>query len=368
MRSHKISSSSLETYLKCPHQYYLRYHGNGDTSILHEDKYLRFGIIVHKALEILRSNGNNKDVVNCLTEAQTEENMVLKPDEFSDAVDLILNFMSTRDIVDVEVVETEMKFEMEIKNFMINGYIDCVEKVDDNHFRVRDYKTGHSYLDMNDLNNSIQLKMYSLAVMHKYDVENVEVAYDQLRFDAPEFKQYTKDELIKFVKYLCSIQQIIKEDDTHEARIDWHCRWCNYFDSCEYANNIVEIEEEHIVSLPLERVVALFHEYNEKSKIAKKIADCLKVRITDEMGNKMTDEFESSNWKATMTRRNMRSVNATDIADKIPLEAYNDVFNVSLGKLKNILDEDIISQYTRTIYSNPYLRVTHKNNNREEAE
>lgn len=371
MRSEKLSASSINTYNKCPHMYFMKYHTNKKPTMLKEDFHLHFGSIIHKALEIYRNlvdAGKNVSLFKCLHKADEEyKQYSLDNSEFEDAQKMLDNWLNTREI-EYPLVNTEEYFVVNIRDFKIHGYIDVIEKIDSNHYRVIDYKTGKTYKNKHEAMESTQLKMYALAVMDLYEVENVEVAFDQLRFESPEFIQYTTDQLRKFVQYLYHIQRTIKNDREHHPRIDWHCRWCDYSNHCEFIDEIDSVSEieEALIKGDFSNLVALYNEYLEKSKRAKSLADEFKKLITEEMKEKNIEEYESQTFSLTKSYRKLKRVDYSQVLEYVPPEVADEVFQVKLSKLKELVNMDEIDY--RIEHSSPYLRVTQKKQIKGEEE
>lgn len=374
MRSQKLSASAIKKYLKCPHQYYLHYHSNKKSCPLKEDYHLHFGSIVHKALEIYRKSrkdGKNFSLKKSLRVAsENYDNYTLDEPSFQDALEMIEKWEETREYdqveylngppKNIELVAVEQEFNMEIDygEFVAHGYIDAIESIDSNHYRVRDYKTGKTFKNKREVHESIQLKMYALATMQMYEVDNVEVAFDQLRFKPPEFIQYSTDELRSFYEYLKHIHKIIENDNSHHPQVGWYCRWCDYKNHCDTINKTQMLENKDIASANLKELIVLYNQYSERAKTNKKLSKQLGDRINDELEKMNIDEYETSSHKLQQKQRKMKKVNPSQVMDKIPPDKLNDILKVKKTELEKVVDEDEIDYGIS--YTKPYLYVSQK--------
>ncbi len=361
MKADRLSNHSLTMYQDCPHKYYLNYHGDREKNHMQETEHLDMGTMLHKCLEILRKKPDETNIEPTVSRVIRESDYTPEFKKKKKMKELLVDWLETRD-TSTEVIKTEMDFNAQIDDeFKIHGYIDLVEKVKTDHFRIRDYKTGKNYKDGQDLKESTQLKLYTLAVMEVFDVSTVEVAYDQIRFGPPDFYQYSKSELHKFYKYLKDIQHKIANDIDHKPNLSYKCAWCDYNDSCQFVNALDDAEE--LKDMKLEKLAEKYSEYQAKEKTAKKQKDRAKDIITERLDKADKDEYDGEDYKITKIQREYEYYRPRDLVDIIDMSEVDEVFKVKKKKLKEILapsDLEALKKKKKTGKGSKYVRVSEK--------
>jgi|GEM_PF-6937407 len=360
MKAKKISSSRISQYTRCPSEYYYDRHTDIEPRDLTDNSSMHYGSIMHEVLETIRRNPEHQDISDVIMQINKNyKDYTLNDNEFEEMINLVKNWFRTRDI-SLEVLDVEKRFKVPLRDFYITGIMDVVEKIDSNSIRVRDYKTGYYFKDINETKNSTQLKLYTLAAMEIYDVDNIEVAFDQVRYEAPEFIQYSKEELRNFIKYVISIQNKIKIDTEHEARPGRHCAWCGYTHKCKKIQE--QLEFHNLSDLSMDELTEKYQQIRAKEKVINDEKDMLKDMITGKMSDNKMEEFENDKMTVRKTQRHYVNYKPSKVLEFINEENIDNIFKVNKSKLKDLDDKDLneIEKYANHSYSNPYIRVSEK--------
>jgi len=359
MQVDKLSASALNQYLRCPHEYYLHRHTDKKESKLKDNSKLHTGSMIHEVLERLRYKPNKDMIIPLLNDVNEHyEEYTMTEDEISYYEKILKKWIKTRDFY--PIVDIEKGFKIPLKRFHITGFIDVVERLDDNFLRVTDYKTGSYFRDMKDTRESVQLKMYTLACMEEYGVDNIEVGYDQIQYEKPKYMQYTTEELRKFLKYIKSMRRKIKNDTRHRPSPGFNCSWCGYTRYCKTIQN--EMSLEGIEKMSLDKLIKKFDVIKGKNKVIQEKKDLIKTMIEERMKTMDIEEYENDNYSVKQIQNKYTNYDAVKVLEYAPIDRLNDIFKVKKSKLKD-LDDDIkekIKESADYRYSSPYVRVFSK--------
>jgi len=245
------SYSSISLFQNCPRQYKLKYiDGNyTDTSTLA----LELGTLLHKILELKYSKSND-DLNNVLENGYPEEHIAglkeLKDKYFEDYITTgrksgltynqkleIFKPRLTTDIYNLgeewQVFNCELPFEIEYdKDIIITGKIDRVDvntKTGD--YRVIDYKSSDAVYNDRELNNALQMYIYSLAIQHIYGKTPVEYIYDFILLGKQAYALAKKNYKTTMYKKLDGLITDLKENyktTEFKPKPSPLCYWCPY--------------------------------------------------------------------------------------------------------------------------------------------
>ena len=236
----KLSASSIGTYQKCPKQYHYRYIEKPDV-IKKKWVFSEFGSCAHKALELfhldLMSNVRSPDIfgdimTECFIAALQEYDQKLLEPEMNSLYEVIQNYLfKIKKEGITQVIAVEKEFSLTINGHIVRGYIDRIDKVNDNTYHVVDYKTSKSpsYL------TNFQLLVYALAVKELYpDAENISGSYCLLKHKSDMMSwDFSDDDLKETVEKIKSIERDIELEIKWVKKPSKLCDFCDYKDICQ---------------------------------------------------------------------------------------------------------------------------------------
>jgi len=246
-----LSFSKFETYEKCPKQFWYQYVLNALPEN-QEAHALYKGSTFHELVQYSakrQKDGDVDDVKKLLEELETKWDPTKyltspiqkeKQDKQS-LVPALESYQKWTSSNPNEIVALELRFTTYIGGFQVNGVIDRVEKTPDGEYVVIDYKTGGKKKKV-DAANSPQLNLYALALKENPDFGKYPSKAIFFYVEKPEGEQLfeykvdpAKVDEIKsiFEGYVKAIQ-----DKEFEAKPGmFTCKWCEYSDICEEAEN-----------------------------------------------------------------------------------------------------------------------------------
>lgn len=247
----KLSVSSIGTFEKCPKKYFYRYIEKPDV----EQKkwgFTEFGSCAHLILEIFHKVLLKKHVPvekypdlmkwsfnKAIKEFDTDllREPVWSPDGDIDGISFLkdicqgyLYYIRDSGVPDVVGVEIPYSFDIDEKS-MIRGFIDRVDKIDEQTYHVIDYKTSKNerYLD------EFQVLVYAEAVSRLYpSAKKIIGSYMMLKHDMKMISwEFNKDDLDRCNKIIKKQSHLIDNETTWIKKPSILCKWCDYKDICQ---------------------------------------------------------------------------------------------------------------------------------------
>lgn len=180
------SYSRLNTYLTCPHSYYLGYVKKFQGK---ENIYSSIGSLVHSICEDLQNkNINNEEAIAKFKVGYDE--IVLQGVDFvreqekNNFIYSIIDYFKNYKVTDGEGFKIEQKEFLEIDDTnVLLMFIDLIIKKNDDSIGVYDYKTSSKYTKKDLVKNGKQLVLYAYTLLKNYPkYKNVDLAWFMLKY------------------------------------------------------------------------------------------------------------------------------------------------------------------------------------------
>lgn len=240
------SHSRLSTHATCPKQFGLVY---VDERPRAGADYFDFGSLVHEALEFMLGECKSTGYVGTLPVDRVRlafsylwaRSGVRGFRPFADAEDSLVMWAKRRGRVDGRrVVAVEAPFQIKVDGHDVQGVIDLVDVDEYGAVRVIDYKTSKRMPTQADVDDSLQLSIYALAMRQRFPGRRIRVALDMLRHDAVVWSERTDAQLDQAERYIGALIERIEADTEFKARPSILCGWCGVRQYCDtYASMMV---------------------------------------------------------------------------------------------------------------------------------
>ncbi len=135
------------------------------------------------------------------------------------------------------IVGAEIEFDLQIGNYTVNGKIDRVEQTPEGDYVIIDYKTGGKDKEIENVNESLQLNIYAMALETKKQFGKLPkiVSYFYPEKEGQQIFSYEVNQTdIDNTKR--TLEGYLKSIDDGEFEADPNmikCGWCDYKDLCE---------------------------------------------------------------------------------------------------------------------------------------
>ena len=128
------------------------------------------------------------------------------------------------------------------------GYIDRLEKADNNHFVIHDYKTSGKLPTPHETENDRQLALYMLGIQQRYpDLKKIDLVWHFVRFDEDVWSQRTDEQLQKMAgqttRLIETIEAAVTSGDL-PTKTSTLCDWCEFRPVCPEFANLYRVENQ----------------------------------------------------------------------------------------------------------------------------
>lgn len=295
-----LSASSLKTYRRCPQQWKFRY----VDGLEEEDKpFFNLGTAVHAALETFHDGrvaapAPVEEMLQAFHEA-FDPDAYGSPEEAerrrADGVKMVEDFHRKHapDFEPALAIEKFLTFEVEGVTF--RGYIDRIDKVDDDRIRIVDYKTGRSF-DLDRVRTDPQLTLYQIGAEQKLGMEVATLALYHVPSQTPFEVERHPPERVESVR--AAVREAARgiQGERFEPEPGHYCKWCDFRPVCPaFADEFPENwEQQPAPPAPThEEAEALADRYGELKAEEKTIAGEL-----SEVADRLKAFFEASGRRA----------------------------------------------------------------------
>jgi len=226
-----FSYSRIDTYKTCPSKYFFSYIQK-EPRIFGEAATL--GNIVHSVLEehvsaekLLDQKEMHQSYSLNLSSYDPEGK--INEDLVAVGKEIINEFYDEYAETKFDVLEKELGFKFVIGSYLITGYIDRVDSIDENTLKIIDYKTGKWEVSAKDVPNNLQLGIYAVAVDNLYPQKDVYAELYYLRSGRRKGHFFTKEDIENIKTNLVSILETILSDTAFlPTKNERACTYCDF--------------------------------------------------------------------------------------------------------------------------------------------
>jgi len=368
-----LSHTRIETFLQCQKKLAYYVEKNDECEVANVDTGPRtLGTVVHDALENFMTQDDKSldKLVELYDEASSKASLAWQ--KYSEGRDMLRGWYGrSADIMNRDVLRVEERFALEVEGVPVVGVIDRVDKINAMTADVTDYKTGWMPMARYEVENSMQLGIYNIAVRQLYPwVKHVRTVYDFIRYDRTS-TEMSDAQLKSLSNYLKVMWKRIRGCDKPAATVSGWCRWCDYRHKCEEYQNFLENDNYVIPNIDSENLAGTLKEYEQiKARV-----DAYSTRkeeierwIKDEMKQKDINRFEHSGWHVSLNASRRTNYDWRVVKKIIPPEKLDDVISVKKGALDILLkevelneeDEAELIATSNINFTQPYLSVKRK--------
>lgn len=284
------SYSQLDSFQHCQKQYEFEY-------VLKEDKkfvgVVLDGIITHKFLELLWGRDWN-EVTNIVIQ---QYGMYDKVKELKDYLQTIVNERFFRYTIDVE---KKIQFDIEDKQFV--GYIDRLDRRDDGMYEIIDYKYGVYEYSSYNLVHSLQVDLYSYAIMQLYHVDQVLFTYYNIKQNTQVTRNVKRNSI--HTEDITSLIASIENAKTHNyfpPQVSSLCTYCFFNQHCQDFQNWIEKDFALTAQSSLKDVVTALDNFSNKRKMYDSAERRLKQLVYHYMSAQGLTEYDADKKHVILT-------------------------------------------------------------------
>jgi hypothetical protein len=248
----------LKLYEQCPYAFYCRYVEPGPTEPRGEAGV--FGTVLHAALErtFVWIVGEEYDgafpLEVCLAayrDAWRESDLVGVA-LYQEGLDLLRTYARSHPVVEHwNILAVEKEFNLEVgggmgEGFVVNGYLDRVDKLADDWIAVVDYKSNRMLFYRDELETDLQMSIYGLVVRAYYPwAKRVSFVFHMLRHDCHQGTERSQAQIDDAAGYVVALGR--RTEDPRQPwtqKLNANCSYCDSRRRCKTYADAIEGRHE----------------------------------------------------------------------------------------------------------------------------
>ena len=270
-----LSYSRLSRFEQCPLSFKLHYI---DKKRAEPGVPLRFGKAVHAVLEILVREHMEQERTGPLSEERAAElwqkawaaEGLSGVTVFQEGLEILRSFVRDQGALDhQDVLAIEKEFRLPVGPFTVLGFIDRVDRVDDETIEVIDYKTNRMLFTREEVDHSLQMSLYEMAVRELWPwAKKVQLTFHMLRHGIRMRTERTPEQLEAARTYVETVGAMTEEATEFPARINANCIYCDHRQHCPAYADALKGKQEMICE-DTSDLDAVAREREEVARLAK---------------------------------------------------------------------------------------------------
>ena len=293
-KNQHLSYSRLSRFETCPLSYRLHYIEKQQAE---PGLPLRFGKTIHAVLERLIKEVVDDERTGPLSEERAIElyreawgaERLTGMDVFAEGLAILRRFIAEQGVVDHrDVLAIEKEFRLPVGPFEVLGFIDRVDWIDDETVEVIDYKTNHQLFTRDEVDTSLQMSLYEVAVRRLWPwAKKVKLTFWMLRHGVRQQTTRTEEQLADALAYVETLGRQTETATAYPARLNTNCSYCDHRKQCPTYADALKGKREFIVE-DLADLEGVAREREEVARLAKalyarkeELEDILKAQLKE---------------------------------------------------------------------------------------
>jgi RecB family exonuclease len=293
-KNQHLSYSRLSRFETCPLSYRLHYIEKKQAE---PGLPLRFGKTIHAVLERLIKEAVDDERTGPLSEERAIElyreawgaEQLTGMDVFAEGLAIIRRFIAEQGVVDHrDILAVEKEFRLPVGPFEVLGFIDRVDWSDDETVEVIDYKTNHQLFTRDEVDTSLQMSLYEVAVRRLWPwAKKVKLTFWMLRHGVRQETTRTEEQLADALAYVETLGRQTETATEYPARLNTNCSYCDHRKQCPAYADALKGKREFIVE-DLADLEGVAREREEVARLAKalyarkdELEDILKAQLKE---------------------------------------------------------------------------------------
>lgn len=293
-KNQHLSYSRLSRFETCPLSYRLHYIEKKQAE---PGLPLRFGKTIHAVLERLIKEVVDDERTGPLSEERAIEHYreawgaerLTGMDVFAEGLAILRRFIAEQGVVDHrDVLAIEKEFRLPVGPFEVLGFIDRVDWIDDETVEVIDYKTNHQLFTRDEVDTSLQMSLYEVAVRRLWPwAKKVKLTFWMLRHGVRQETTRTEEQLADALAYVETLGRQTETATEYPARLNTNCSYCDHRKQCPAYADALKGKREFIVE-DLADLEGVAREREEVARLAKalyarkeELEDILKAQLKE---------------------------------------------------------------------------------------
>jgi len=249
----RLSFTKLSRFETCPLSYKLHYL---DRRTSEPGVPLLFGSAVHAVLENLVREHMHEERIGPLPEGRAAElwqeawakSGMSGIDVFREGLDIVHRFVREQGVLEHhDVLSVEKEFRLTVGGFEVLGYLDRVDRVDDETVEVIDYKTNRQLFTREETDASLQMSLYHLAAQELWPwAKKVRLTFWMLRHGLRQTTERSAEDIEGTRRYVDTLGTTITTAREFPAKLNSNCVYCDHRKHCPAYADALQGKREFI--------------------------------------------------------------------------------------------------------------------------
>ena len=380
MEVKRMSTTLINNFLQCGLKFKFIYFS--DMKIEVTSKFLIFGRVIHKILEIMNrrliDEGRRptkedyeyaiKKYMYLCVEKELDDQELINTGKFMLNNKLNL-FDPSQKIISMEKFFPEKGEIFKINGVPVSGAIDKIIEVDDHTLEIIDYKTNKIAMTSREALFDIQISMYDAVARKMYpEYDTVILTWDYLRPGMSPLRIIkTEEQRNTFLEYLKALHDKIlrtKEEDL-KPRINKFCGWCDYKHMCpaygEFMEKMASVEMVPPEAMDEDEFTTEWKRIKDWSTLVDSRKKELKAYASDK-AKKTNMDIRGKDYTIFSTQSSRTFYSARDLFDVIPTDDFVDLASMNKKLTDSYVEdhpefEDVVKDASRVYYIEPAFRI-----------
>ncbi len=191
----------------------------------------------------------------------------------------------------LNILGIEVEFNINLGEFVLNGRIDRVDRVDDETVAIIDYKSNRILFTKEEVESDLQMSIYGLAAQALYPwAKRVVFRFHMLRHGQEIETTRTIEDLQDARDYVVSLGRLTETAETFPAKLNGYCGYCDHRKGCTAYQTAIE-EGDPVVTVTPEAIEDVAMAYNRLA-IIEKLAKTKKYELGALLAERLAGKHE----------------------------------------------------------------------------
>ena len=178
--------------------------------------------------------GSGAELSAGLTRPPTANSGLTGIELFEEGLAILRRFVADEGVLDHrDVLAIEKEFRLQVGGFEVLGFIDRVNRTEDDGVEVVDYKSNRQIFSRDEVDTSLQLSLYAAAAKQLWPwAKHVRLTFHMLRHGLRLQTERTEEQLQAALEYTTSLGQATERAREFPPRLNTNCVWCDHKLQC----------------------------------------------------------------------------------------------------------------------------------------
>ncbi len=270
-----LSYSRIAKFEQCPLAFKFRYvdgraSGSNAAAVLGKTVHGTLEALLNEVIEQEHNGPLSEERALTLFKEQWAGGGISGMDAYQDGVEMLRSFIRREgEINHLDILAVEQEFHLPAGPFVVLGYIDRVDRIDDETIRIIDYKTNRILFSRNEVDSSLQMSIYHAAVQRLWPwAKNVRLAFNMLRHGLDMETTRTPEQVEAALAYVEAMGKATETATDFPPHLNANCIYCDHKDSCPAFSEALKGKVQSVAS-DLANLESVSREREEIARVLK---------------------------------------------------------------------------------------------------